>query len=118
MIVLRMLFCSTATRCLCDRPLSVDLRNSAMRNVQLTCRAWRSRWRVFAIYMCIHKVPFCSYPSRCAVAYVDAAPRLPTFRRATGPDDRPIFVRVYKNGRVLVIVKSPNAEKPGDGTEN
>jgi len=118
MIIIHKLFRATAKFCICDRPLAADLRNVDMRNMQLTCRTWYARWRRFVVYIVLRGVPFCSYPYMCWQAYINASPRLPLFRRRTQMCDRGSLSRIYKNGRVLVIVKSAKADTPGEGTEN
>jgi len=117
-VLLRMLFDTTAHRCLCDRPMLVDVRNATLRAVQLVSKKWYTRYRAFVVYMCMNHVQFCSKPSACVEVYVRAAPRLPLLRRTTAPLDRKLYQRVYKNGRVLVGIKSASALTPGDGTLN
>jgi hypothetical protein len=116
MIIIHKVFRLTAHYCICERPVMQDLRNRDMRNLQLTCRTWYSRWRNFAVYLCIRGIIFCGYPVGCWRTYSNATPRLPLLRRQTAPNERRATRRVYRNGRVLVIEKSASAETPGEGT--
>jgi hypothetical protein len=120
MLIINRLFRSTAKFCICDRPVMHDLRSLDMRNFCLTCRTWNHRWRNFVYYIVIRAVQFCSQPNMCWQTYMQAAPRLPIFRRKMQPCDRQNYLhaRIYKNGRVLVMLKSASAVKPGEGTLN
>jgi len=118
MIIIHRLFRDTAHFCVCNRPVVFDLRNRHMRSLQLTCRVWYARWRAFVMYICIRGVQFCTAPQECWLTYQGASPRLPLLRRATQLCDRIEPVRVYRNGRVLVMLKSASAETPGEGTDH
>lgn len=68
----------TAKRCpRCNRAFMWEMRNTDMKNMQLTCKHFYKGWKRFVLLMLRSFEFMCAVPRRCLTKYISAAPPIP-----------------------------------------